>query len=59
MSGSVPTIDKMAGIELYTTRFAGIGGSIKVKNEDFRVVELFFKLFFARAQKNRAHYYSY
>jgi tRNA pseudouridine13 synthase len=40
MSGSVPTIDKMAGIELYTTRFVGIGGSIKVKNEDFRVVEL-------------------
>ncbi|HJU79771.1 MAG TPA: tRNA pseudouridine(13) synthase TruD [Nitrososphaeraceae archaeon] len=37
---SVPTIDKMAGIELYTTRFVGIGGSIKVKNEDFRVIEL-------------------
>jgi tRNA pseudouridine13 synthase len=30
----------MAGIELYTTHFGGIGGSIKVKNEDFKVVEL-------------------
>lgn len=40
MSCSVPTIDKMAGIELYTTRFVGIGGSIKVKNEDFKVIEL-------------------
>ena len=40
MNFSVPTIDRMAGIELYTTHFGGIGGSIKVKNEDFRVVEL-------------------
>jgi len=40
MNCSVPTIDRMAGIELYTTRFGGIGGSIKVKNEDFKVIEL-------------------
>ncbi len=40
MNCSVPTIDRMAGIELYTTRFGGIGGSIKVRNEDFKVVEL-------------------
>ena len=40
MNFSVPTIDRMAGIELYTTQFGGIGGSIKVKNEDFKVVEL-------------------
>jgi tRNA pseudouridine13 synthase len=40
MNSSVPTIDKMAGIELYTTRFVGIGGTIKAKNEDFRVIEL-------------------
>jgi len=40
MNFSVPTIDRMAGIELYTTHFGGIGGSIKVNNEDFKVVEL-------------------
>jgi tRNA pseudouridine13 synthase len=40
MNYSVPTIDRMAGIELYATRFRGIGGSIKAKNEDFKVVEL-------------------
>ena len=40
MNHSVPTIDRMAGIELYTTRFGGIGGSIRVKNEDFKVIEL-------------------
>src|ERR671918_675916 len=30
----------MAGIELYSTHFVGIGGSIKEKNEDFKVIEL-------------------
>jgi tRNA pseudouridine13 synthase len=40
MNCSVPTIDRMAGIELYTTNFVGVGGSIKVKNEDFKVIEL-------------------
>lgn len=40
MNCSVPTIDRMAGIELYSTHFVGIGGSIKVKNEDFKVIEL-------------------
>jgi len=30
----------MAGIELYSTKYDGIGGSIKVKNEDFKVQEL-------------------
>ena len=36
----VPNIDKMAGIKLYSTTFEGIGGSIKLKNEDFKVLEL-------------------
>lgn len=40
MNFSVPKIDRMAGIELYATRFGGIGGSIKAKNEDFKVIEL-------------------
>lgn len=40
MNCPVPIIDRMAGIELYTTRFRGIGGSIKVRYEDFKVVEL-------------------
>jgi tRNA pseudouridine13 synthase len=40
MHKDVPNIDKMAGIKLYSTRFEGIGGSIKLKNEDFKVLEL-------------------
>jgi len=40
MRKDVPNIDKMAGIKLYSTRFEGIGGSIKLKNEDFKVLEL-------------------
>jgi Uncharacterized conserved protein len=40
MNRDVPNIDKMAGIKLYSTRFEGIGGSIKLKNEDFKVLEL-------------------
>ena len=40
MQKDVPKIDKMAGIKLYSTRFEGIGGSIKLKNEDFKVLEL-------------------
>ena len=40
MHRDVPNIDKMAGIKLYSTRFEGIGGSIKLKNEDFKVLEI-------------------
>lgn len=40
MQKDVPNIDKMAGIKFYSTRFEGIGGSIKLKNEDFKVLEL-------------------
>src|SRR5437867_8494487 len=40
MNKDVPNIDRMAGIEIYSTKFDGIGGSIKVKNEDFKVLEL-------------------
>jgi tRNA pseudouridine13 synthase len=40
MGKDVPNIDRMAGIELYSTKFDGIRGSIKVKNEDFNVLEL-------------------
>ena len=40
MHRDVPNIDKMAGIKLYSTTFEGIGGSIKLKNEDFKVLEL-------------------
>jgi tRNA pseudouridine13 synthase len=40
MNKPIPNIDRLAGIELYSTKFDGIGGSIKVKNEDFKVIEL-------------------
>src|SRR6476661_5609118 len=35
-----PEIDKLAGIEYYSTTFNGIGGSIKKSNEDFIVKEI-------------------
>lgn len=44
MNSTVPVIDRMAGIELYSTDFEGIGGSIKEKNEDFKVLELLTEL---------------
>jgi len=40
MDKDVPNIDRMAGIEIYSTKFDGIGGSIKVRYEDFNVLEL-------------------
>lgn len=40
MNKDVPNIDRMAGIEIYATKFDGIGGLIKVRNEDFKVLEL-------------------
>jgi len=40
MGKDVPNIDRMAGIEIYSTKFDGIGGSIKVRYEDFNVLEL-------------------
>ena len=43
MNYSVPTIDRMAGIQIYATHFEGIGGSIKVKNEDYKVIELLYE----------------
>ena len=44
MNSAVPVIDRMAGMELYSTQFEGIGGSIKEKNEDFKVLELLTEL---------------
>ena len=35
-----PEIDRLAGIEYYSTIFNGIGGSIKKSNEDFIVKEI-------------------
>jgi tRNA pseudouridine13 synthase len=35
-----PEIDRLAGIEYYSTRFNGIGGNIKKNNDDFNVKEI-------------------
>jgi len=35
-----PKIDRLAGIEYYSTRFNGIGGNIKKNNDDFNVKEI-------------------
>lgn len=40
MKQSSPDIDKLAGIEYYTTEFDGIGGTIKKNTEDFHVQEI-------------------
>jgi tRNA pseudouridine13 synthase len=39
----IPDIDSQIGISLYTTKFSGIGGKIRVSPEDFEVSELISK----------------
>lgn len=45
MKKSSPDIDKLAGIEYYTTEFDGIGGTIKKNTEDFHVQEIINNIF--------------
>ncbi|CAN5836001.1 tRNA pseudouridine(13) synthase TruD [soil metagenome] len=45
MKQSSPDIDKLAGIEYYTTEFDGIGGTIKKNTEDFHVQEIISNIF--------------
>jgi tRNA pseudouridine13 synthase len=40
MKKTSPEIDRLAGIEYYSTRFNGIGGNIKNNDDDFNVKEL-------------------
>jgi tRNA pseudouridine13 synthase len=47
----VPRIDMLAGIELYSTKFEGIGGHIKDKNEDFEVTEILHNSVFNKFSK--------
>jgi tRNA pseudouridine13 synthase len=47
----VPRIDKLAGIELYSTKFEGIGGHIKDRNEDFEVTEILHNSVFKKFSK--------
>ena len=44
----IPDIDALVGISIYTTKFAGIGGKIRVRAEDFVVSEVLS----AKAQKS-------
>ena len=39
----IPNIDSQIGISLYTTKFSGIGGKIRIQPEDFEVSELISK----------------
>ena len=39
----IPDIDSQIGISLYTTKFSGIGGKIRIHPEDFEVSELISK----------------
>ena len=39
----IPDIDSQIGISLYTTKFSGIGGKIRINPEDFEVSELLSK----------------
>ncbi len=45
MKKSSPDIDKLAGIEYYTTDSDGIGGTIKKNTEDFHVQEIISNIF--------------
>ena len=36
----IPDIDSKIGISVYSTKFSGIGGQIRVEPEDFQVIEL-------------------
>lgn len=45
MKQSSPDIDKLAGIEYYSTGFDGIGGTIKKNAEDFHVQEIISNMF--------------
>ena len=48
MKISSPDIDKLAGIEYYTTEFEGIGGTIKKNTEDFHVQEIINDIFLSQ-----------
>ena len=48
MRKSSPDIDKLAGIEYYTTEFDGIGGTIKKNTEDFHVQEIINEIFLSQ-----------
>ena len=39
----IPDIDSQIGISVYTTKFSGIGGKIRINPEDFEVSELISK----------------
>lgn len=39
----IPKIDSDIGISVYTTKYPGCGGKIKVRNEDFEVIEVLSK----------------
>ena len=39
----IPDLDSQIGISLYSTKFSGIGGKIRIKPEDFQVSELISK----------------
>ncbi len=39
----MPDIDSQIGISVYTTKFSGIGGKIRLHSEDFIVSELISK----------------
>ncbi len=45
MKQSSPDIDKLAGMEYYSTEFDGIGGTIKKNAEDFHVQEIINNIF--------------
>jgi tRNA pseudouridine13 synthase len=59
MNKDIPNIDRMAGIELYSTKFNGIGGSIKVKNEDFKVIELLVESISKDISRNAGKFYRF
>ena len=44
----IPNLDSQIGITVYSTKFSGIGGTIRIEPEDFQVTEIISQ----RAQKS-------
>ena len=57
MNGNVPPIDRLAGMDFYSTDFKGCGESIKDKNEDFQVFELLDSSISNQISKVQTKYY--
>ena len=55
MTQSVPLLDSQIGITVYSTQFAGVGGKIRVRPDDFKVDELISEKAYASINQQQQH----